>query len=163
MRRLLATLGLIWLGWLATPAHAQAVLPPEGRPAGVACAFNTTPPTVTTGQVVWLQCDSTGHLVVSGGAVGLLAPVTGQAIIAVTGTAVQLASNPLFNGVIVKAKSTNSSSCGAVGKSTVTNVYDGTGPGYGLCPGEASSFAVYNSNALYVNGTVGDIFTFEGN
>lgn len=89
--------------------------------------------------------------------------VTGQAVIAVTNTAVQLGSNALLNGLVIKAKSTNSASCGTVGKSGTTNTYDGTGNGYGLCPGEASSFAIPNSNLIFVNGTVGDIFTFEGN
>jgi hypothetical protein len=81
----------------------------------------------------------------------------------VTGTAVQLASNALVNGLVVKAKSTNNSTCGTVGGASITNAYTGSGNGYGLCPGEASSFAVGNSNLLYVNGTAGDIFTFEGN
>lgn len=89
--------------------------------------------------------------------------VTGQAKIAVTATAVQLGANALVNGLVVKAKSTNSASCGTVGGVGVTNVYDGTGNGYGLCPGEAASFAINNSNVLYFNGTAGDIFTFEGN
>lgn len=89
--------------------------------------------------------------------------VTGQAIIAVTGTAVQLSSNIIVNGIVVKSKSTNNAACGAVGRSTVTNTYDGTGNGYGLCPGEAASFATNNSGNIWVNGTAGDIFTFEGN
>lgn len=104
----------------------------------------------------------------SGGGIPVQPPipavvVTGQVAIAVTNTAVQLPSNALVNGLVVKAKSTNSASCGTVGKSGTTNTYDGTGNGYGLCPGEASSFAIPNSNLLFVNGTVGDIFTFEGN
>lgn len=89
--------------------------------------------------------------------------VYGQVKIAVTGTAVQLPSNPLSNGVIVKAKTTNNTACGTVGTSAVTNTYDGTGNGYGLCPGEAASLGVKNTNAGWVNGTAGDIFTFEGN
>lgn len=96
-----------------------------------------------------------------------LAPVTGQVKIAVTGTAVQLPAAVLLNGVVVKAKSSNAAQTatvsGTVGSAGVTNVADGTGTGYLLAPGEASSFAVPNANALYVNGTAGDIFTFEGN
>lgn len=89
--------------------------------------------------------------------------VSGQVVIAVTGTAVPLPFNNLVNGVIIKAKGTNNAACGTVGPSTVTNTYDGTGNGYGLCAGEASSFAVPNTNRVWVNGTAGDIFTFEGN
>lgn len=90
-------------------------------------------------------------------------PVTGQVKIASTGTAVRIPYNNLLNGVIVKALATNNVACGTVGYSGVTNTVDGTGNGYIICPGEASSFAVPNSNSLYVNGTTGDIFTFEGN
>jgi hypothetical protein len=89
--------------------------------------------------------------------------VTGQAIIAVTGTAVQLPANTLVNGVVVKAKGTNNAACGTVGPSSVTNAYAGAGNGYGVCPGEASSFATNNTSNVWVNGTAGDIFTFEGN
>lgn len=90
-------------------------------------------------------------------------PITGQVAIAVTGTAIQLPANSLVNGAVVKAKGSNNVACGTVGGSTVTNTYDGTGNGYGICPGEASSFAITNTSALWVNGTAGDIFTFEGN
>ena len=92
----------------------------------------------------------------------LAAPVTGQAKIATTGTAVALASNVLVNGVVVKAKSTNAATI-FVGGATVTSVYDGTGPGYPLAPGEAMSFAVSNSNSLYINGTANDVVSFGGN
>lgn len=56
-----------WLGLACLPlsAHAQAVVPPYGLPAGIACAYNTSPPTVTNGQVVWVQCDSSGKLITS--------------------------------------------------------------------------------------------------
>lgn len=90
-------------------------------------------------------------------------PVTGQVVIGVTGTAIQLPSFDLLNGIVVRAKSGNNASCGTVGPATVTNTVDGTGNGFVLCPGEASAFAVPNSNILYVNGTSGDIFSFEGN
>lgn len=89
--------------------------------------------------------------------------VVGQTKIAVTGTAVQLGSNTLVNGIVIKGKSTNNATCGTVGGASVTNTVDGTGNGYIVCPGEASSFATNNSNVVYVNGTAGDIFTFEGN
>lgn len=89
--------------------------------------------------------------------------ITGQTKVASTGTAVQLPGNDLLNGVIVKALSSNNATCATVGPSTVTNTVDGTGNGYVLCPGEAASFAVPNTNRLWVNGTTADKFTFEGN
>lgn len=88
--------------------------------------------------------------------------ITGQVKIAVTGTAVQLASNSLSVGLIVKSKSTNNAALQTTGASTVTFTIDGTGNGYILEPGEAASFAVNNSNVIWVNGTAGDIFSYEG-
>jgi hypothetical protein len=93
--------------------------------------------------------------------------VTGQVKIATTGTAVQLPANPLVNGLVVKAKTTNAAQTGSysgtVGPPGVTTTYDGTGNGYPLAPGEAASFAVANASDIWVNGTSGDIFSFEGN
>lgn len=73
LRLFAAGAALMGLALLTPPIRAlmaQQVLPPDGRPAGIACAYNTSPPTVTTGQVVWVQCDSSGHLVTSGGGGG---------------------------------------------------------------------------------------------
>ncbi len=92
--------------------------------------------------------------------------ITGQVIILVTNTAVQLPSHALVNGIVVKAKSTNaaqSTTSGMVGPVGVTNVFDGTGNGYPLAPGEAMSVAIPNTNLVYVNGTAGDVFSFGGN
>lgn len=90
--------------------------------------------------------------------------VTGQALIAVTGTAVRLTpSNILVNGLIVRSLVTNNSTGQTVGGSGVTNVVNGTGNGYILQPGEAAAFGVTNVATLFVNGTAGDIFTWEGN
>jgi hypothetical protein len=88
-------------------------------------------------------------------------PLVGQAKIAVTGTAVQLASNVLKNGVIITAKSTNTNPI-EVGISSVNNMNDGTGNGYILEPGSSVSFAVTNTNTLSINGTSGDIISFAG-
>ena len=51
---------------LCHPAHAQQVVPPLG-PQGIACAYNSSPPVVTAGQAVWVQCDNQGHMIVSPG------------------------------------------------------------------------------------------------
>lgn len=89
--------------------------------------------------------------------------VTGQIVIAVTGTAVCLPSNALTNGVIVKSLLSNNAAKQTVGGASVTNTVNGTGNGYILQPGEASSFGVTNSSAVCGNGTAGDIFTYSGN
>jgi hypothetical protein len=85
----------------------------------------------------------------------------GQAKIATTGTAVQLAANTLVNGVIISTKSTNAASI-TVGGSGVTNTVDGTGNGYILAAGASVSFAVTNTNVLWVNGTLGDVISIAG-
>ena len=85
----------------------------------------------------------------------------GQAKVAVTATAVQLASNVLTNGVIISAYSTNTAPI-TIGGSTVTNTADGTGNGTILEPGASISFAVTNTNVLYINGTANDFVSFAG-
>lgn len=80
----------------------------------------------------------------------------------VSASAAALASNALVNGVVVKAKSGNAGPVW-VGAPGMTATDDGTGAGYKLLPGEAASFAVSNTNAIYVIGTAGDVVYFEGN
>lgn len=73
MRRLLATLGLIWLGWLATPAQAQTT-PTAAPPTAVACAFNSPLlADATTGNAIWVQCDAKGRLLVTDSGTGSVA------------------------------------------------------------------------------------------
>jgi hypothetical protein len=94
-------------------------------------------------------------------------PVTGQVKIVTTGTPVQLPVFALRNGLVVKAHVANAPQAGSysatVGPAGVTTQYDGNGNGYPLSPGEASSFACADSSNVWVNGTAGDIFSFEGN
>lgn len=87
--------------------------------------------------------------------------LVGQAKIAVTGTAVRLPANNLKNGVIIGALSTNNGNI-AVGNSDVDNVFDGTGLGRILEPGAETSFAVDNTNRLYINGEANDLISFAG-
>lgn len=52
---------------LAGAAYLNAqVVPAPGPPTGIACAFNTVPPTLTTGQAGWVQCNNAGAVNVSG-------------------------------------------------------------------------------------------------
>jgi len=91
------------------------------------------------------------------------APVVGQVIIAVTGTAVALASEetPLPSGYVsVHALSTNAAAI-LVGNDEVSNTSDGSGDGYILEAGETQTFFVPDLSLLYVNGTEDDIATFS--
>jgi hypothetical protein len=89
--------------------------------------------------------------------------LSGQVKIAATGTAIQLPSNALVNGVTIRAKATNNAAGGTAGPAGDTNTVDGTGNGYILAPGDGISYGVSNSNAVFVNGTTGDIFSWTGN
>lgn len=89
-------------------------------------------------------------------------PFIGQLKIATSSTAVQLPNKALKNGIVLKASSSNISNL-FVGASGVTTTDDGTGSGYKLEPGEAISFAILNSNTIYVNGTAGSILYYSGN
>jgi hypothetical protein len=126
--------------------------------------YNITPKTRGDGAPSSLEVDANGNLkIVINGNTGILsaAPLNGQAKIAVTSTAVQLGSNVLLNGVVVSAKSTNAAPI-VVGGSGVANTTDGTGNGTILEAGMSMSWAVSNTNALYINGTAGDIVSFSG-
>lgn len=89
-------------------------------------------------------------------------PFVGQLKIATSSTAVALPNKILKNGIVLKASSSNTSNL-FVGASGVTTTDDGTGNGYKLEPGEAISFAILNSNTIYVNGTAGSILYYSGN
>lgn len=106
-------------------------------PAGTAAApmniVNANPATIVTGQLA-LTAASRGNL----------------------------ASNALVNGVIVKASPNNSANV-LIGGSTVAVTADGSGTGYILAPGEAASFGVTNTNAIYAISTAAAVLSFEGN
>lgn len=88
-------------------------------------------------------------------------PVFGQIAIAQTGVAVPFPDNLLTNGLIITAKTTNAGDM-CLGNSDVANTSDGTGNGYVLEAGNSISYAVRNSNILYVNGTAGDVLSYAG-
>lgn len=50
-----------------SPTSAQTVLQPA--PVGIACAYNSTLPTLVTNNFGWVQCNSTGTLLTSSGTV----------------------------------------------------------------------------------------------
>ena len=88
--------------------------------------------------------------------------VTGQAKIATTGTAVQLGSNTLTQGVLISSLSTNAASITIGTSSGLTNTVDGTGNGSILTAGSTKSIAATNTNLVWINGTAGDIISFIG-
>lgn len=63
MNRILALAGLA----LLVPAGLalSQVVPTVGLPTPIACAFNTTPTTLQSGQAGWIQCDNTGKMQVA--------------------------------------------------------------------------------------------------
>ncbi|MGC9395397.1 MAG: hypothetical protein ACP5J4_11135 [Anaerolineae bacterium] len=91
------------------------------------------------------------------------APVVGQAVIAVTGTAVALAAvaTPLpTSSVLVAALSTNGAMM-TVGGAGVTNTVDGSGNGFILEAGQSVVIMTDDLADVYVNGTANDIATFS--
>ena len=50
-----------------------------------------------------------------------------------------------------------------VGLTGVNNTTDGTGNGFILYPGDEVFLAVTNTNLVFINGTTGDIVSFQGN
>lgn len=92
----------------------------------------------------------------------------GQVIIAVTGTPVQIsATNQILqNGLSVQAWTGNNVNAGRLGDSSVTfsGIPNGLGNGDIIIPGARVGVpSGVNLNTIYVNGTAGDIFSFEGN
>ena len=95
----------------------------------------------------------------------LAAPITGQVKIATTGTAINLPTGALVNGITVSAKASNAAQAGSYsstvgGSSALTTVNDGTGNGYPLAPGGSISFSSANANQIWINGTAGDVFAY---
>lgn len=86
---------------------------------------------------------------------------TGQYKITASAVAIS-SSQALVNGLVIKARLTNTGSVW-IGGSGVTTTDDGTGNGYKLTPGEACSFACNNANLIYAIGTANDVLYFEGN
>lgn len=71
MKRALLTLSLaIVVVWSFLQFGGAQVVPQPGPPQAIACAYNTSPPTLTSGQAGWVQCDSAGKIITSGGGGG---------------------------------------------------------------------------------------------
>lgn len=94
MWKILAFLTLLF----ANAAIAQPVPTPPGDTA-LACAYNSSPPTLISGQFGYLQCDQNGKLLTSGGGGGVPAITAGD-IVAGSGTGIQDSLSVGANGGI---------------------------------------------------------------
>jgi hypothetical protein len=123
--RMLKWLALAWLGLALTwalPAAPQVVLPPNGPPMSIACAYNSALPTLASGNVGWAQCDSQGKLYVDASvsaSISGFAPASVGTPISVTTSGV---TGTLPAGAVVVASNagaTNTAYC-ALGASSTT-------------------------------------------
>lgn len=85
----------------------------------------------------------------------------GQVRLDTTDSQVQFPGGELINGVIVKASPLNSDVL-FVGVDGVNTVNDGTGRGFFLSPGEATSLAVDDLKQIFIIGTANDFVGFIG-
>ena len=134
--------------------------------SGSAAAVNITQIAGTTASTNSGVADAGTLRVVS--AANVATWQKGQAIIAVTGTAVQLSSTSqvLQNGMTIQAWTANNANAGRFGDSGVTFTGAPTGSGNGdiILPGARVPVpSGVNLNTVYVNGTAGDIFSWSGN
>jgi hypothetical protein len=163
--------------WQATQPVSATSLP---LPTGAATSALQTQPGVDIGDVtvnnttanpVPIQPPAVGYLTVAIDQTGsrndvdiISTPLSSTVIVgqkAMTGSAVQLQTNTLTNGVIITAKSTNTANI-VIGDSGVTTTENGSGNGYILEPGASVSFAGTNTNLLYAIGTTSDVLSFMG-
>lgn len=88
-------------------------------------------------------------------------------VIATPGTAVQLSSQSLANGLTCRALTTNANPLvfgTSSGVTNVTNPASGTLTGTVVVPGDKIALAVNNANLVWINGqTANDAATCEGN
>lgn len=83
-RSTLVLLAAIFL--ITSTARAQQVLPPFGPPTGIACAYNTSLPSLSNLNAGWVQCDANGRLLFnsSGGGGGTPTGTPTQVSVSVT-------------------------------------------------------------------------------
>lgn len=152
-------------------SHAQ-VVPQPGPPTPIACAYNTSPVTLTNGQAGWVQCSSTGALLTStgsgtssvnltqvGGAAVALGQTTMAASIPVTvasnSTAIAVTASPSASS---SAAGTNATSTAAesnrVFKASAGNLYNIT-----ATIGATSGYLMlFDATSLPSNGAVTPLY-----
>lgn len=93
-------------------ANAQ-VVPSPGPPIAIACAFNTVPPTLTSGQAGWVQCTNAGKIQVDASvsaSISGFAPGGAFATLTATGSSASVAL-PTGAVVIFQNAGTTAVSC----------------------------------------------------
>ncbi len=135
---LLGAVALVLIG--ATSAPAQTVLPPY---APIVCAYNSSLPTLTSGQMGWVQCDLHGQLITSGGgggasATGFNFAVTGTPFSATTGGVTSASFTSSTEVVVSNVGTTNGAYCSPGATATISSQY--------IAPG--SWFAFYASGGI---------------
>lgn len=163
MKKALALIALLAFG---ASARAQ-VIPPGTNPVPAGCAFNTTPPTIPSGQAAWVQCDSAGRMIVTtvpsaGNATSTPASFTTSAT---PGTATTpIAANALRKvikfrvegaGIVCFSKYTTTPVCGATGTfslAAASSAGNGTGGSYVTPAGftDQEAWSVVSSTASVV-------------
>lgn len=146
MKKLLALLALLGVG----PAIAQQVQPPQTT-AALVCAFNTSPPILTTGTFGYVQCDSSGRPIIN--------PIFGTGtigdgvVIGPTSSQIQDASNVstvLFPGI--NSNKTIAYSGGVIG--TLGAITPGAGYAQGTI---IKALGAITAGSLYTSGTYSSV------
>lgn len=98
---------------------------------------------------------------------------SGQAKIAVTGTAVELTTNPAYSGlvagIVIKACSgpspehINANVIYVAANANVQNTGGGNGNGDSIGPGERLGVNINNPSYIWINGTANDCVSWSGN
>lgn len=128
----------------------------DGHVDGLETAVASTNTLLTSGNTV-----RSNILTAIGGVTA--SPSFGQKKVAVTGTAVALAtSTALTNGAWVQANPNNTAAI-VLGLSSVANTTDGTGNGKVLQPGQSWFVAATNLSSIYINGTAADWVDWTAN
>lgn len=139
-------LACLCLGLALIAAHSQQALPPIGPPIAIACAFNTSPPTVASGNAIWVQCDTNGKLITSGSAAVSGTTSNASSAVATSATNIPTVSyNYAFNGTTWDQVS--SLSVGSKHAPTVA-IVDASGNQITTFGGAASQNAIGNVGGL---------------
>ena len=116
-----------------------------------------------SGQLELLDIQD-GRIIIGDIAVPTNAPITGQVIIAVTGTAVRLSavSVPLpGRSVLLTAFSGNDAVGGTYGATGLNDTVDGTGNGAIIEPDRHAVVMAADLADVWVNGVIDDIFSYS--
>lgn len=123
-------LGAVCILYLGHLAMSQAVFPPT---LPIACAYNSSPPSLTTGQAGYAQCDSTGKLLTDSGGTG------GNTNVIITPSASAAAGiAPVVAGAAVSS---------SILKASAGNLYSA----YAVCTAQCW-LMVFNSTSAPANG-----------